>query len=250
MSSEFQQKIETITKRFENFSNFIELEDLRSYLLFTANSQVPSNILAQMGFGNNKDVVIFPYNPVSQVHYQKVNLITSGSLIIYVKSKPLSDKFLIEKHESIFKKFLNANELTLAFRGSEKVIIPEMSDCNTHDEEAKIHVKLEDLFHSVESFFAVVEPNIVFLLEGKSNEPDILFSFNMMPEMPGTKSKNLLKIDLCLDEEHKTKGKNYIKREEDYSIEYMDDIKEYGHADLYKSAFSLILKVKSFKSPD
>ncbi|MBN1803051.1 MAG: hypothetical protein JW891_16190 [Candidatus Lokiarchaeota archaeon] len=250
MSSEFEQKIGIITKRFEKFSNFIELENLRSYLLFTANSQVSSNVLAQMGFGNHKDVVILPYNPVSKVHYQKVNLITSGSLIIYVKSKPLSEKFLIEKNESFFKEYLNTNELNLAFRGSEKVIVPEMSDCNSHDEDSKIHIKIEDLFHSIESFFAVVEPNIVFLLQGQSNEPDILFSFNMMPEMSGIKSKNLLKIDVCLDYEHKTKGKNYIKREEDYSIEFMDDIKEVGHAELYKSAFSLILKVKSFNNPN
>jgi hypothetical protein len=49
---------------------------------------------------------------------------------------------------------------------------------------------------------------------------------------------------------HRTRSKTYIKREEDYTIKYMDNIKEVSHAELYKSAFSLILHVKSFSKPE
>ncbi|MFX1238091.1 MAG: hypothetical protein ACFFAS_00965 [Promethearchaeota archaeon] len=249
MSTEFQKKIVTIQERFINFSKFIELEDLRAYLLFTANSQVSSHILAQIGMGNHKDMAIFPYDPISKVHYQKINLITAGSLILYVKSKPLTEDFLINKDEQIFKDNLNSNELNLAFRGSEKIIVPEMSDCSSFDESTKINVKIDDLFHSIQSFFAVVEPNIIFILEGKLGEPDLLFTFNMMPEMSAIKTKNILKIDVCLDSEHLTKGKSYIKREEDYTIKFMENIKQISHTELFKSAFALLLKVKSFNIP-
>ncbi|MHA2399391.1 MAG: hypothetical protein ACXADU_10950, partial [Promethearchaeota archaeon] len=63
MSEEVKQKIELVHKRFESFSNFIELPDFRSYLLFTLTSQVPTNILAQFGLGGSKEIISLPYNP-------------------------------------------------------------------------------------------------------------------------------------------------------------------------------------------
>ncbi|MFX1276485.1 MAG: hypothetical protein ACFFAT_15775, partial [Promethearchaeota archaeon] len=232
-----------------DFSNSIELEDFRSFLLFTMNSQVPSNLLAQIGFGNSKEVINLPYNPLAKMHYQKINLITSGSLIVYVKCDPISEDFLLEKENSLFKKFLNPNEFSLAFRGNEKILIPKISDCSSINSSAKINVKIDDLYHSFQSFMAVAQPNIVFVLEGGSDKPDIIFAFNMMPQISEIKSENVLKIDVYIDQKHETKGKTYIKREEDFTIEFLNDIKEYSHADLYKSAFSLILRVKSLKNP-
>ena len=251
MSDELKKKINSVQGRFKDFSNFIELEDFRAFLLFTVNSQAPSNILAQMGLGGSKDVINLPYNPSFNIHYQKINLITAGSLIIYVKGDPISEEFVIEKDAPIFNKHLNPNEIDLAFRGKEKFLIPRISDCSSLDLDGgakKISVEIDDLFHSFESFMAITEPNIVFVLDGKANEPDLLFAFNMMPELK-IADKKVLKIDAFLDAEHKTKDMTYIKREEDYSLEFLKDIKEISHADLYKSAFSLIIHVKSLNSP-
>ena len=61
MSEELKQRISLVHNIFENFSNFIELSDFRSYLLFTLTSQVPTNILAQIGLGGNKEVINLPY---------------------------------------------------------------------------------------------------------------------------------------------------------------------------------------------
>jgi hypothetical protein len=249
MSNELVEKINLINDVFKEFSNTIELEDFRSFLLFTMNSQVPSNLLAQIGFGNSKEVINLPYNPIAKIHYQKINMITAGSLIVYVKCDPISDDFLLEKDNPIIKKYLNPNEMNLAFRGNEKILIPKMSDCNLIDPSVKINVKIDDLYHSFQSFMAIAQPNIIFVIEGENNNPDIIFAFNMMPQISEIKLENILKIDIYLDYEHKTSGKTYIKREEDYTIEFLEDIKEYSHADLYKSAFSLILRIKSLKSP-
>ncbi|MHA1913132.1 MAG: hypothetical protein ACW986_01830 [Promethearchaeota archaeon] len=252
MSEEIKQKIDLVHKHFENFSNFIELPDFRSFLLFTLTSQVPTNILAQFGLGGSKEIIGLPYNPSLKIYYQKINLISAGSLIIYVKSDPISDEFVLEKDHSIIKQFLNPEEMSLAFRGKEKFILPKITDCSIFDAENnhEISVRIDDLFHSLKSFLAVAEPNILFALKAQGdNEPDLLFTFNMMPEMPSKLDKRILKIDVFLDDDHLTNAITYIKREENFKIEYLQEIKKVSHSEIYKSAYSLITHVKSLNEP-
>ena len=71
----------------------------------------------------------------------------------------------------------------------------------------------------------------------------------MMPQLPNRLDENILKIDVYLDYEHKARDITYIKREKDYSLTYLKDIKEVSHADLYKSTFSLVLHIKSLNKP-
>lgn len=253
MSSELQQKVNKVHKIFENFSNFIELNNFRSFLLFTLTSQVPTDLLAQIGLGGNKEVINLPYNPTFNYYYQKINLISSGSLIIYVKSDPISDRFTLDKDDPIIKNFLNPNEMSLAFRGKEKFLLPKITDCSTFDgdENSKLIIKVDDIFHSLESFLAVAGPNILFVVDtSNKSDPDLVFAFNMMPKMLNRLDQKTLQIDVFFDQDHKTRDKNYLKREEDYTIKYLKDIKEVGHAELYKSSFSLILHVKSFTKPE
>ncbi|MHA1932348.1 MAG: hypothetical protein ACW96X_07390 [Promethearchaeota archaeon] len=252
MSEELNLKVDLVKKKFENFTHFIELPDFRSFLLFTLTSQVPMNVLAQMGLGGNKEVINLPYNPIMKIYYQKINLISAGSLIVYVKSDPISEKFILEKDDSTIKSFLNLDEMSMAFRGKEKFILPMISDCTNCDVDnnSKITIKIDDLFHSLESFLAVAEPNLLFVIDGNNeSEPDVLFTFNMMPEMPGRNDKKILKIDVFIDDKHSTKEVTYIRREEDYKIDYLKVIKEVSHAEIYKSSFSLITHVKSLNEP-
>jgi len=252
MSEELNQKVDLIKKKFENFSNFIELPDFRSFLLFTLTSQVPMNILAQMGLGGKKDVISLPYNPILKIYYQKINLLSVGSLIVYVKSDPISEKFILEKDDSSIKSFLNPDEMSLAFRGKEKFLLPLVSDCSSCDvdNKSKITIKIDDLFHSLESFLGVAEPNLLFAIDGiNDSEPDVLFTFNMMPEIPVRTDTKILKIDVYIDVKHNTRDITYIKREEDYKIDYLQEVKEISHAEIYKSSFSLILHIKSLNEP-
>ncbi|MFX1594366.1 MAG: hypothetical protein ACFFCL_16870 [Promethearchaeota archaeon] len=253
MSSELTQKIGKIKSYFENFSNFIELKDFRTFLLFTLTSQVPTDILAQIGLGGNKEVISLPYNPIFNIYYQKINLISAGTLIIYVKNNTITDRFTLEKDDPIIRNFLNPNEMSLAFRGKEKFLLPKISDCTTFDmdENSNLTIKVDDIFYSLESFLAVTGPNILFVIDATNDtEPDLVFTFNMMPQMPSRLDQKVLKIDVFLDQYHKTRNKTYLKREEDYTIKYLEDIKEVGHAELYKSAFSLIIHIKSFSKPE
>ncbi|MCK4286125.1 MAG: hypothetical protein KAX18_07970 [Candidatus Lokiarchaeota archaeon] len=252
MSEELNNQVDLVKNKFENFSNFIELPDFRSFLLFTLTSQVPMNVLAQMGLGGSKEIINLPYNPIMKIYYQKINLISAGSLIVYVKNNPISEKFILEKDDSTIKSFLNPNEMSLAFRGKEKFLLPKISDCNSSyaDNNSKITIKIDDLFHSLESFLAVAEPNLLFVIDGKNDsDPDVLFTFNMMPEMPWKSDKKILKIDVFIDNNHKTREVTYIRREEDYKIDYLEEVKEVSHAEIYKSSFSLIMHIKSLNEP-
>lgn len=245
MSDSLKKDIDIINEYFKDFTNFIELKDFRSFLLFTLTSQVPTNIMAQLGFGGSKEVINLPYNPIYNIYYQKINLISTGVMIIYCKHESISQKLLLEKDNEIFKKYLNPNEIALAFRGKEKFLLPLISDYSAIDN-SKLTIKVDDFFHTLESFISYLQPNIVFVVDAKNNsKPDLIFTFNMMPQLPGKLNENVLKIDVYMDYDRKTKDITYIKREENHSLTYLKDIKEIGHSELYKSSFSLVLHVKS-----
>ena len=125
MAEELTKKIDAVKELFKDFSNFIELDNFRNYLLFTLTGQVPTNLLAQMGLGGGKETISLPYNPIWGIYYQKINLFSAGSLIVYLKSDVITEEFLLEKDAPIFKEHLNPDEMSLAFRGKEKFLFQQ-----------------------------------------------------------------------------------------------------------------------------
>ena len=249
MSDALVDKIKIVNDYFDGFTNFLELEDFRSFLLLTLTSQVPMNIMAQLGLGGNKDVINLPYSPEYNSYYQKINLMSSGSLILYVKSDPITTEFILEKNDEIFKNFLSLNEIELAFRGKEKFLFPQVSDCSIL-EDSQLNIKIDDLFYNLESFISYTSPNILFVIEAKdASKPDLIFAFNITPQLPKKLDENVLQIDVYLDKDRKTRDVNFLKRESDYSLTFLKDIKEISNAELYKSSFSLVLHIKSLNKP-
>ena len=249
MSEALNNKIKIVNEFFNGFTNFIELENFRSFILLTLTSQGPMNIMAQLGLGGDKRNINLPYNPDFNIYYQKINLLSSSSIVLYTKSDPITDEFVLEKNDDTFKKFLSSSEIDSAFRGKEKFIFPKVSDCSIL-EASKLNIKIDDLFHNLESFISYAQPNILFVFDAvESSKPDLLFTFNMTPQFPKKLDENILQIDAYLDNEHKTKDINYLKREADYSLTYLNEIKEMSNAELYKASFSLILHIKSVNKP-
>ena len=249
MSDALVDKIKIVNDYFDGFTNFLELEDFRSFLLLTLTSQVPMNIMAQLGLGGNKDVINIPYSPDFKMYYQKINMMSSSSLIIYTKSDPITTEFILEKNDEIFKKFLSLNEIDLAFRGKEKFLFPKLSDCSIL-EDSELNIKVDDLFHNLESFMSYTQPNVLFVIDAEdSSKPDLIFTFNLTPQLPKKLDENMLQVDVYLDNERKTKDINYLKREADYSLTFLKSVKEISNAELYKSSFSLVLHIKSLNKP-
>lgn len=249
MSEALVSKIKIVNEYFKGFTNFLELEDFRSFLLLTLTSQVPMNIMAQLGLGGNKDVINLPYSPDYNIYYQKINLMSSSSLILYAKSDPITNEFVLEKSDDIFKKYLNLSEIELAFRGKEKFLFPKISDCSILGD-SKLNIKVDDLFHNLESFISFTQPNVLFVIDAEdASKPDLIFTFNMTPQLPKKLDENVLTVDVYLDKDRKTRHVNFLKREADYNLIFLKDIKEISHAELYTSSFSLVLHVKSLNKP-
>ncbi|NVM44263.1 MAG: hypothetical protein HWN79_05050 [Candidatus Lokiarchaeota archaeon] len=249
MSEAISSKIKIVNEYFKGFTNFLELEDFRSFLLLTLTSQVPMNIMAQLGLGGNKDVINLPYNPDSEIYYQKINLMSSSSLILYAKSDPITKEFVLEKNDDVFKKYLSLSEIDLAFRGKEKFLFPKISDCSIM-EDSNLNIKIDDLFHDLESFISYTQPNILFVIDAEdSTKPDLIFTFNMTPQLPNNLNDNVLQVDVFLDTNRKAKDINFLKREKDYSLTFLKNIKEMSHAELYTSSFALVLHIKSLNKP-
>lgn len=249
MSEALSNKIKIVNEYFKGFTNFLELEDVRSFLLLTLTSQVPMNIMAQLGLGGNKDVINLPYSPDSKIYYQKINLMSSSSLILYAKSDPITEKFSLDKNDDIFKNYLSLSEIDLAFRGKEKFLFPKISDCSIL-EDSNLNIKIDDLFHDLESFISYTQPNVLFVIDAEeSTKPDLIFTFNMTPQLPRSLNENVLQVDVYLDEERRTKDMDFLKREKDYSLTFLKEIKEMSHAELYTSSFALVLHIKSLNKP-
>lgn len=153
MSEALDNKIKIVDEFFSSFTNFIELENFKSLLLLTLTSQGPTNIMAQLGLGGDKSIINLPYNPDFNIYYQKINLLSSSSIVLYTKSDPITNEFVLEKKDEVFKKFLSSNEIDSAFRGKEKFIFPKISDCSIL-EASKLNIKIDDLFHNLESFIS------------------------------------------------------------------------------------------------
>lgn len=249
MSEALNNKIKIVDEFFNGFTNFIELENFRAFLLLTLTSQGPMNIMAQLGLGGDKSVINLPYNPDFNMYFQKINLLSSSSIVLYAKSDSITNEFVLEKDDEIFKKFLSSSEIDSAFRGKEKFVFPKVSDCSIL-EASKLNIKIDDLFHNLESFISYAQPNILFVFDAaESSKPDLLFTFNMTPQFPKKLDENILQVDAYLDNEHMTKDVSYLKREADYSLTYLKEIREMSNAELYKASFSLVLHIKSINKP-
>ncbi|MFW9951423.1 MAG: hypothetical protein ACFFKA_15010 [Candidatus Thorarchaeota archaeon] len=249
MTEKLKEEIAIITNYFKNFTNYLELDSFRSFLLLTLTSQTSTNILAQFGLGGDKEVINLPYDPQLKIYYQKINLMSPGSLIIYFKGDIITKEFLIKKDDEKIKNYLSVNEMSLAFRGKEKFLFPQISDCSNINGN-KFMVEVDDLFHSFQSFISYTQPHIVFVFHAENDsKPDLIFTFNMMPQLPRNMDENVLKVDVFLDYEHKTRNVNYIRRESNYKIDFLKDIKDISHAELYNSSFSLVLHIKSLNKP-
>jgi len=178
MSTALNDKIKIVADYFNGFTNFLELEDFRAFLLLTLNSQVPLNIMAQLGLGGNKEIINLPYSPDYKIYYQKINLMSSSSLILYTKSEPITNEFVLEKNDDVFKNYLSLNEIDLAFRGKEKFLFPKISDCSVL-EDSNLNIKIDDLFHNLESFISYTQPNVLFVIDAEdSSKPDLIFTFS------------------------------------------------------------------------
>jgi len=252
MSEKLNEKIEYVKNAFKDFKNYIELEDFKSFLLFTLNAPTTIFITPSLNFGKNPNVAL-RYDPVKKIYFTKIqtNLFADSEIIVYYATEPLTDKLILKKDDKFFDDFLTINEKEIAFSGREKFLfIKKSRGIEVYKEQGNnIEFKIEGYFDDMESFINSIVVPFIFLLQGSSdNEPDVLSSFNIKPSL-NLSNKSIYYIDCFLDKEHKTRSINYIKQDENLKITLMKDFKEISHSELFKSTFDLLLKIKSFNIP-
>ena len=65
---------------------------------------------------------------------------------------------------------------------------------------------------------------------------------------PDHQSSNQIQyFDVYIDEEKKIRNHTFIRmKNEEIEMEFMEDIKNYSHSEMFKSHFTIIVKIKSF----
>jgi len=121
---------------------------------------------------------------------------------------------------------------------------------NENDTEKKeidneIIPKIESLYTDLAEFIASQNLKFIFLLEDEV--ADILFTLNMSFAPDHQSSNQIQYFDVYIDEEKKIRNHTFIRmKNEEIEMEFMEDIKNYSHSEMFKSHFTIIVKIKSF----
>ncbi len=255
-----QEKFKFAHQKLESFQNYIEIADFRHFLLLALNmeGEWPQELLKQFGFGS-KDKTVIPFDREKNVFFTKImqGLSSSNQLIIY--NKPNWDHeipFVNKANSKIFEKVLNNYERENLLSKKFILLAPKVTEFSRqdpnvpHESESPIPI-IEFIFENLAELIVSQDLKYLFLLEGKEDEPDLVFSLNLSTEGGKDTEKPLQMFDIYVDEEKKLRGHTFIRMkngeltDEALNMEYLDEIKDYSHSELYNSIFTVIVTVKS-----
>ncbi len=248
----FEEKYEFVKEKFKSFSNYIEISNFREFLLLTLNVEGDGAeaIMRQLGMGS-KTKTILPYDPLKKAYYTKVisSLSMKNQLKIYIKSEKVNESLLNKSDSKIFTDNLSDFERKNLLPNKFALIIPSIVDFfdkNPKDNDNKeITPKIESLYVDLAEFIASQNLKFFFLLE--DDVADILFTVNMAYAPDGKSSNPTQFFDVYIDEDKEIRNHTFIRmKKEEMGMEFMNEIKDYSHSEIFKSHFTIIVKIKSF----
>jgi hypothetical protein len=256
-----QEKFSYAHKKLSAFNNYIEVADFRHFLLLALNmeGEWPQELLKQFGFGS-KDKSVLPFDIEKKAFFTKSmqGLSSSNQMVIY--NKPGLEKeiaFINKASSNLFKDVLNSYEKENLLSKKFVMLTPKVYDFSRigpnadHKTESPVAI-VEFLFDNLAELIVSQDLKYVFLLEGEGEEPDIVFSLNISTEGVKEAQKTLQMFDVFIDEERKLRGHTFIRMkngeltDEEMKMEFLNEIKDYSHSELYNSHFTIIVSVKSF----
>jgi len=238
------KKIEFIEKHFNNLTTYLELEDFRAYLLLSASGFLINNKIYRI----NQDIVNLNYDPYSNIFFQTVRFMSAGVLVLYVKYSTPEGKMIIEKNDTIITKFLTETEIRKGLTGIKNFAITKRSYCGSSNDGVYV-IEIENLYHDMQSFVYSTRPHLIFVIESKQPEPDILFTFTMNPNSQNQWGNSRLKINAYLDHEYQTRRVSYIKSE-GCTYSCVEEVSEINHAEAHNHEYVAVIRIKSFNQPD
>jgi hypothetical protein len=248
----FEEKYEFAREKFKSFSNYIEISNFREFLLLILNIEGDGAeaIMRQLGMGS-KNKAILPYDPHRKSYYTKVisGLSMKNQLKIYFKSKKINESLQNKLDSKIFTDYLSDFERKNLLPNKFSLIIPSIVDSLSEKSE-KIEKKeitpvIESLYVDLAEFIASQNLKFIFLLE--DDIADIFFTVNMSFAPDNNSSKQIQYFDVYIDEDKKIRNHTFIRmKKEEIDMEFMNEIKDYSHSEIFKSHFTIIVKIKSF----
>jgi hypothetical protein len=248
--------------QLKNFKNYIEITDFRPYLLMVLNLESgPDNILSQLGMGA-KGKTILPYDPEKKIYYTKAmsGMSMNNQITLYYRTEPKTDKLKNKSTDPIFTNALSAYEAKNLIPQKYLMICPKIldfaTDAFTDDAKPKPFASaIESLFIDLLEFLVVQSPKYVFLLEGKGDAPDLVFTLNLSFDPTHSAPNQYQYFDVFIDTDHRLRGNTFIWTKEDakenLQISFLKEIKEeFSHSDMFNSNFTIIVPVKSFDIPE
>ena len=248
----FEEKYEFAKEKFKSFSNYIEISNFRQFLLLILNIEGDGAeaIMRQLGMGS-KTKTILPYDPFKKAYFTKVisSLSMKNQLKIYIKSEKINESLLNKSDSKIFTENLSEYERKNLLPNKFALIIPSIVDSldeNPEETDKKeITPVIESLYMDLAEFIASQNLKFIFLLE--DDIADILFTVNMSYAPDNKSPKSIQFFDVYIDEDKKIRNHTFIRmKKEEIDMEFMNEIKDYSHSEIFKSHFTIIVKIKSF----
>jgi hypothetical protein len=256
INMEFEEKYEFALKKLNAFKNFIEISDFRSFLLLALNldsGNGPEAIMKKLGLGS-KNKLILPFDPEKKLYFTKIMLgLNFGQQItVFQKSDKISEDFVNKADSKLFTENLSTYEREHLIPKNFIVISPEILDFSKKSLEGenvpKVFVAgIESLYVSLAEFIASQTLKFLFLIEGKDDEADIVFSLNAPFDPKDSAPNQIQYFDVFVDEEKKLRGQTYIRMKKDeLDLQFMKEVNEMTHSELFNSHFTVIIPIKSF----
>ncbi len=250
----FEEKFEFAKEKFKSFSNNIEISktNFRQFLLLILNIEGDGAeaIMRQLGMGS-KTKTILPYDPFKKAYYTKVisGLSIKSQLKIYIKSDKINDSLINKSDSKIFTENLSDFERKNLLPNKFALIIPSIVDSLDENLDQIINKEItpviESLFVDLSEFIVSQNLKFIFLLE--DDAADILFTVNMSIAPDSNTPKQIQFFDIFIDEDKKIRNHTFIRMKKgEMDMEFMNEIKDYSHSEIFKSHFTIIVKINSF----
>lgn len=248
----FEEKYEFAKGKLESFSNYIEISNFREFLLLILNIEGDGAeaIMRQLGMGS-KNKAILPYDPLKKAYFVKIisGISMKNQLKIYIKSKKINESLQNKLDSKIFTDNLSDFERKNLLPNKFSLIIPSIVDSlaekSEEIEKKEITPIIDSLYLDLAEFIASQNLKFIFLLE--DDTADILFTVNMSIAPDNNSNDYIQFFDVYVDEDKKIRDHTFIRMiKEKIEMKFMNEIKDYNHSEIFKSHFTIIVKIKSF----
>ncbi|WP_371803910.1 hypothetical protein [Candidatus Lokiarchaeum ossiferum] len=258
---DYSEKYTYAVEMLSSFKNYLEVKDFRKFLLLILNleSMGPEAMLKQLGMGS-KGKTILPYNPEKKMYFTKVmsGFSLNHQLTIYSPIERINTKFVNKSDSELFTKYLTEFERKKLLPGKFMLINPEVIDQSHKALSEKNSPKIstpgiESLYLNLRELIATQNIKFIFLLE--ADKADIAFIMNMNVEPSHDSENSIQYFDVYVDEKKEMRDHTFIRMKngdsdsDEITMEFLDEIKDMSHSDLFDSHFTIIVPISSMDMP-